>query len=225
MNIEAHEDEDGTFYTADGKAAEKWQENLLQTALDAGIITARQDISGGFLKLLWNHNDPATRQEVFAIMATLLTLKNTSAQTLYLNFSGEGLSQPTKTHIISTDSTMIANLENKNFSAVIDALSPRPTHYRTEGSTLFVMQNSPDLWGHITYSSITTRYGRVFQQYSPYNPYDKAITAMLRRFNLASEVDFYAMPYGDLWEKTRDYIEQYYIDEFMNAPLVMPSSI
>lgn len=86
------------------------------------------------------------------------------------------------------------------------------------------MQSSPDLWGHVTYSSITTLFGKVFQQYSPYNPYEKAMTAMLKRFNLASEVEFYALPYGDLWERTRDYIEQYYIDEFMNAPIIMPSS-
>lgn len=223
MDIEVHDDEDGTFYDASGKAAEKWQENLLQTALEAGVITATQDASGGFVKLLWNHNSPATRKEVFAIIATLQTLKNASSQTLYLNFSGEVQYKPTKTQIISSDSAMIVNLETKNFSAVVDALSPKPTQYRTEGNTLFIMQNSPDLWGHVTYSSITTLFGKVFQQYSPYNPYDKAIAAMLRRFNLASEVDFYALPYGDLWERTRDYIEQYYIDEFMNAPVVMPS--
>ncbi|MCB9807273.1 hypothetical protein H6768_05345 [Candidatus Peribacteria bacterium] len=35
MDIENHEDEDGTFYDANGKIAEKWQENLLQTALGA----------------------------------------------------------------------------------------------------------------------------------------------------------------------------------------------
>ena len=77
----------------------------------------------------------------------------------------------------------------------------------------------------MTYSSISTLFGKVFQQYSPYNPYEKAVSAMLKRFQIASERDFYALPYGELWENTRDYIEQYFIDEFMNAPLVMPSSI
>jgi hypothetical protein len=87
MNIDIHEDEDGTFYDSKNTAAEKWQENLLQTALEAGVITATQDASGGFLKLLWNHNSPATRKEVFAIMATLQTLRSVNSQTLYLNFS------------------------------------------------------------------------------------------------------------------------------------------
>lgn len=132
MDIEVHDDEDGTFYDSSGKPAEKWQENLLQTALEAGVITATRDASGGFVKLLWNHNNAATRKEVFAIMATLQTLKNASSQTLYLNFSGEVQYKPNKTQIISSDSTMINNLETKNFSAVIDALSPKPTQYRTE---------------------------------------------------------------------------------------------
>lgn len=224
MDIETHENESGAFYDGNGKIAEKWQENLLQTALSAWVITVNRDASSGFLKLLWNHNSPATRKEVFAIMATLQTLKNAGSQTLYLNFSGEVQYKPTNIQVLNTDSTMIANLESKNFNAVINALSPIPTQYRTEGNTLFVMQSSPELWGHVTYSSITTLFGKVFQQYSPYNPYDKAIAAMLRRFNLASEVDFYALPYGDLWERTRDYIEQYYADEFMNAPVVMPAS-
>ncbi len=224
MDIEVHEDEDGTFYDASGKTAEKWQENLLQTALEAGVITATRDASGGFVKLLWNHNSPATRKEVFAIIATLQVLKNVGNQTLYLNFSGEVQYKPNKTQVLSSDSTMVANLESKNFWAVVAALSPVPAQYRTEWNTLFVMQTSPDLWGHVTYSSISTLFGKVFQQYSSYNPYDKAIAAMLRRFNLASEVDFYALPYGDLWERTRDYIEQYYADEFMNAPIAYPAT-
>lgn len=224
MTIESHDDEDGTFYDANGKMAEKWQENLLQTAFTAGVITVDQDTSSGFIKLLWKHNSPATRKEVFAIMATLQTLKNVSAQTLYLNFSGEVQYIPAKTQVLSTDAAMVDNLQKRNFDAVLNLLSPTPTQYRTEGNTLFVMQSSPDLWGHVTYSSISALFGKVFQQYSPYNPYEKAMAAMLKRFNLASEVDFYALPYGDLWEKTRDYIEQYYSDEFMNAPIVFPSA-
>lgn len=85
------------------------------------------------------------------------------------------------------------------------------------------MQSSPDYWGQVTYSSITTHIGKIFQQFSSYNPYEKAMLAMLKRYNIASEKDFYELPYGELWEKTRDFIEQYFIDEFMNAPLVMPS--
>lgn len=224
MSIDNHEDEDGTFYDSSDKPSEKWQENLLQTAFEAGVITPTQDASSGILKLRWKHNDAATRKEVFAIFATLLTIKKASEQTLYLNFSGEVQYKPTKTQILSTDKTMIDNLQTKNFTDVVAALSPAVAQYRTEGNTLFVMQSSPDLWGHVTYSSITTLFGKVFQQYSPYNPYDKAIAAMLKRFNLASEVDFYALPYGELWEKTRDYIEQYYADEFMNAPIVYPST-
>ncbi len=224
MSIDTHEDEDGTFYDSSDKPSEAWQENLLQTAFEAGVITPTRDTSSGILKLRWKHNDAATRKEVFAIFATLLTIKKASDQTLYLNFSGEVQYKPTKTQILSTDRTMIDNLETKNFTDVVAALSPAVVQYRTEGNTLFVMQNSPDLWGHVTYSSITALFGKVFQQYSPYNPYDKAIAAMLKRFNLASEVDFYALPYGELWEKTRDYIEQYYADEFMNAPIVYPST-
>lgn len=224
MSIDTHEDEDGTFYDSSDKPSEAWQENLLQTAFEAGVITPTRDTSSGILKLRWKHNDAAKRKEVFAIFATLLTIKKASDQTLYLNFSGEVQYKPTKTQILSTDRTMIDNLETKNFTDVVAALSPAVVQYRTEGNTLFVMQNSPDLWGHVTYSSITALFGKVFQQYSPYNPYDKAIAAMLKRFNLASEVDFYALPYGELWEKTRDYIEQYYADEFMNAPIVYPST-
>jgi hypothetical protein len=223
MSIESHDDEDGTFYDSSDKPAEKWQENLLQTALESGVITVEQDASTGILKLLWKHNDVATRKQVFAIIATLQTIKKASEQTMYLNFSGEVQYKPTKTQVISSDATLIKNIQEKDFSAVVAALTPAPTQYRTEGNTLFVMQSSPDLWGHVTYSSVTTLFGKVFQQYSPYNPYEKAMAAMLKRFNLASEVDFYALPYGDLWEKTRDYIEQYYIDEFMNAPIVYPS--
>ena len=223
LSIENHDDEDGTFYDSSDKPAEKWQENLLQTALEAGVITIDQDASSGVLKLLWKHNDAATRKQVFAIIATLQTIKKASEQTMYLNFSGEVQYKPTKTQVISSDAELIKNIQEKNFSAVITALSPAPTQYRTEGNTLFVMQSSPDLWGHVTYSSVTTLFGKVFQQYSPYNPYEKAMAAMLKRFNLASEVDFYALPYGDLWERTRDYIEQYYADEFMNAPIVYPS--
>jgi hypothetical protein len=224
MDIKVYEYKDEKFYDASGKFAEKWQENLLQTALEAGVITATRDASGGFVKLLWNHNSPATRKEVFAIIATLQVLKNVGNQTPYLNFSGEVQYKPNKTQVLSSDATIVANLENKNFWAVVATLSPVPAQYRTEWNTLFVMQSSPDLWGHVTYSSISTLFGKVFQQYSPYNPYEKAIAAMLRRFNLASEVEFYALPYGDLWEKTRDYIEQYYADEFMNVPITMPSN-
>ena len=115
MDIAEHADEDGTFYDASNKIAEKWQENLLQTALEAGVITATRDASGGFVKLLWNHNSPATRKEVFAIIATLQVLKNAGNQTLYLNFSGEVQYKPTKTQVLSTDAAMIANLESKNF--------------------------------------------------------------------------------------------------------------
>jgi len=146
MKIENHEDEDGTFYDSKGKIAEKWQENLLQTALNAGVITVDQDSSGGFIKLLWKHNSPATRKEVFAIIATLQSLKNVSAQTLYLNFSGEVQYVPKKTQVLSTDPAMVKNLQEKNFTAVLSMLSPAPSQYRTEGSTLFVMQSSPDLW-------------------------------------------------------------------------------
>lgn len=224
MSIDEHPASEGSFFGSDGKPAEKWQENLLQTALASGVITPSRDTSSGVLKLLWKHNDPATRKEVFAIMETLQTIKKASEQTLYLNFSGEVQYKPTRMQIIESDEEMIQNLQSKNFPAVVAALSPTPVQYRTEGNTLFVMQNSPDLWGHVTYSSITTLFGKVFQQYSPYNPYEKAMAAMLQRFRLASEVDFYALPYGDLWEKTRDYIEQYYADEFMNAPIVYPSS-
>lgn len=132
MDIEVHENKAGTFYGSNGKVAEVWQENLLQTALAAGVITASQDSSSGFLKLLWNHNSSATRKEVFAIMATLQTLKNVGSQTLYLNFSGEVQYKPTKTQVLSTDATLVTQLENKNFGAVVAALSPTPSQYRTE---------------------------------------------------------------------------------------------
>lgn len=115
MDIEAHEDEDGTFYTADGKAAEKWQENLLQTALEAGVITATRNTSGGFVKLLWDHNNPAKRKEVFALISTLQTLKNVGNQTLYLNFSGEVSYRPKKTRILSADTELVEQLKQKNF--------------------------------------------------------------------------------------------------------------
>lgn len=47
---------------------------------------------------------------------------------------------------------------------------------------------------------------------------------MLKEFNLASEKEFYALPYGEKWEKTRDFIENFYIQELQKTPLVLPSS-
>jgi hypothetical protein len=64
--------------------------------------------------------------------------------------------------------------------------------------------------------------GKVIQQYSSYNPYDSAIKAMLKRFNLASEADFYNLPYGLLWEQTHNFVESYFIDEFTNGRIVYP---
>lgn len=46
---------------------------------------------------------------------------------------------------------------------------------------------------------------------------------MLQRFNLKSESDFYALPYGALWEQTRDFVERYFMDEFANARIVYPA--
>lgn len=132
MSIENHDDEDGTFYDSNDKPAEKWQENLLQTALESGVISVEQDASTGVLKLLWKHNDVATRKQVFAIIATLQTIKKASEQTMYLNFSGEVQYKPNKTQIISSDAELVKNIQEKNFSAVVSALSPAPTQYRTE---------------------------------------------------------------------------------------------
>lgn len=46
---------------------------------------------------------------------------------------------------------------------------------------------------------------------------------MLKRFNLKSETDFYALPYGVIWEQTRDFVERYFMEEFSNARIVYPA--
>lgn len=63
---------------------------------------------------------------------------------------------------------------------------------------------------------------KIIQQYSSYNPYDEAIKAMLKRFNLSSEAEFYALPYGLLWEQTRDFVETYFIDLLSRAKIIYP---
>ena len=73
-------------------------------------------------------------------------MKKVGEQTLFLNFSGEVQYKPNKTQILTNDPTLIKNLLEKNFSAVVEKLNPAPVEYRTEGNTLFVMQYSPDLW-------------------------------------------------------------------------------
>ena len=74
----------------------------------------------------------------------------------------------------------------------------------------------------MTYSSVSTFLGKVIQKYSSYNPYNNAMQAMLKQFNIASEKDFYALPYGPLWEQTRDVIEAYFVDEFNEARIMYP---
>ncbi len=87
---------------------------------------------------------------------------------------------------------------------------------------MYVLEKSPDRWGSVKYSSITAIMGKVVQQYSTYNPYDRAVRAMLKQYNLASESDFYNLPYGLLWEQTRNFIETYFVDEFNNARIIYP---
>lgn len=85
------------------------------------------------------------------------------------------------------------------------------------------MQKSGEAWGAVKYSSISTVLGKVIQKYSAYNPYENAIRAMLKKFNLKSETDFYALPYGVMWEQTRDFVERYFMEEFSNARIVYPA--
>lgn len=214
---------DVTFFDAAGQPAAEWQENLLHSALDAGVITVAQSGTSAAPQLLWKHNNLASRKEVFAIISTLLSLKNAGDQVPYLTFSGEAQYTPGVTKIISTDLSMIKNLQDKNFDQAVMALNPTPIDYRSEGNTLFVMQKSPEKWGAVKYSSISTVLGKVIQKYSSYNPYENAIRAMLQRFNLKSEADFYALPYGVIWEQTRDFVERYFMEEFSNARIVYPA--
>lgn len=130
------------FYDAAGNPAAEWQENLLQSALNAGIITVTQGGTSTDAQLLWKHNDLARRKEVFAVIDTLLSLKNAGDQIPYLTFSGEVQYTPGVTKIISTDATLIKNLQDKNFDQAVLSLSPAPIDYRSEGNTLFVMQKS-----------------------------------------------------------------------------------
>lgn len=221
LDISTSTGDDGTFFDANGTAAVDWQENLLQSARAAGIITPT--VSGD--KLLWKHNTPATRKEVFAIISTLLTLKNAGKQIPYLSFaSGEVQYTPGKTKILTSSSVVIKDMQEKNFDSVISLLGPNTLQTRIEGSVVYVLEKSPDRWGNVMYSSVATLSGKVIQQYSLYNPYDNAIRAMLKKFNLKSEADFYALPYGLLWEQTHDFVESYFIDTFMNAQVVYPEN-
>lgn len=120
------------FYDAAGELAAQWQENLLQSAMSAGIITAAQGGTSTSPQLLWKHNDLARRKEVFAIIGTLLSLRNAGEQIPYLTFSGEVTYTPGVTKIISTDSALIKNLQDKNFDQAILALNPAPIDYRSE---------------------------------------------------------------------------------------------
>ncbi len=137
---------DATFYDTNGQPAADWQENLLHSALDAGVITVTQSGTSSAPQLLWKHNNLATRKEVFAIISTLLSLKNAGDQVPYLTFSGEVQYTPGATKIISTDLSLIKNLQDKNFDQVAASLNPAPIDYRSEGNTLFVMQKSGEVW-------------------------------------------------------------------------------
>lgn len=220
MDISVSDETDGTFYDANGTQAVEWQENLLQSARKMGIISPTQ--SGD--KWLWKHNTPATRKEVFAIIATFQTLKNAGKQIPYLTFSGEVQYTPGKTKLISSNPEIIKEIEARNFDTVIGLLKPAPLQTRVEGSVLYVLEKSPDRWGLVSFSSVTTLAGKVIQQYSAYNPYNEAIKAMLKKYNLASESDFYAIPYGLLWEDTRNYVESYFIDLLSNGRIVYPEN-
>lgn len=221
-SIDTNHQENTLFYDTKGKSAEKWQENLLQSARKSGIILTNEKAVSD--KYLWKHNDSITRKEVFALLETLRTMDTAIKQTLYLNFSGEAQFVPKKIHIISDDPKKISDIKAKKYDEVIQALSPVPHDFRTEWETIFVIQHAPDFWWQVYYSSITTLFGKVYQIFSSYNPYEKAMSAMLKEFNLASEKEFYALPYGEKWEKTRDFIENFYIQELQKTPLVLPSS-
>ena len=138
--------DEGTFYDTAGNPANTWQENLLQSARIAGIISPTETGTGATKKLLWCHNDSATRKEVFAMISVLQTLKQANDQMPYLVFSGEVQYKPGTTHIMSTDPTLITNLQNKDFDKAVAAMTPVPVEYRTEGNTLFIMQKYPDKW-------------------------------------------------------------------------------
>lgn len=47
---------------------------------------------------------------------------------------------------------------------------------------------------------------------------------MLKKYNLASEADFYNLSYGLLWEQTHDYVESYFIDLLSNGKIVYPEN-
>lgn len=218
MDIDTSDDADGTFYDANGTIAVDWQENLLQSARKMGVISPTKNDD----KWLWKHNTPATRKEVFAIIATFQALKDAGKKIPYLTFSGEVQYTPAKTKVITADPTLVGEAQDRNFDNIIPLLSPEPLQTRIDGSVIYVLEKSPDRWGSVSYSSVTALMGKVIQQYSSYNPYDAAIRAMLKKFNLKSEADFYALPYGLLWEQTHDFVESYFIDEFTNAQIVYP---
>jgi len=221
MDTDISDSSDGTFYDANGTAAVDWQENLLQSARKAGIISPTPGTDG---KLLWKHNTPATRKEVFAVISSLLTLKNAGKQIPYLTFSGEVQYIPGKTKILSSDSAIVKDIQNRNFDSATALLGPQTLQTRIDGSVLYVLEKSPDRWGYVTFSSVTALMGKVIQQYSSYNPYDDAIRTMLQRFNLKSEADFYNLPYGLLWEQTHDFVESFFIDQFTNGRVVYPEN-
>ena len=39
----------------------------------------------------------------------------------------------------------------------------------------------------------------------------------------SQEANFYALPYGTLWEQTHDFVERYFMDEFSSARIVYPA--
>jgi hypothetical protein len=218
MDISPSEEGDGTFYDANNKVAVEWQENLLQTARKMGIISPAKDGD----KWLWKHNTPATRKEVFAIIATFQTLKNAGKQIPYLTFSGEVQYNPGKTKLISTDPILVQKMKEKDFDSVRELLSPATIQTRGEWSVLYTLEKVPERWGYVQFSSVALLGDKIIQQYSTYNPYSEAIKSMLKRFNLSSEAEFYALPYGLLWEQTRDYVEKYFIDLLFRAKIIYP---
>ncbi len=131
LRIETDTDS-GFFVDAKNVPALPWQENLLQTALQSGVINAESVMKSDIVNYLWRHNDRGSRKEVFKLFATLLMVKQMRDQTMYLNFSGEAQYRPDKIRIISEDPALVDQVQKKDFSTILAAISPAPVQYRTE---------------------------------------------------------------------------------------------
>lgn len=117
------------FYDANNVVAVQWQEDLLQSARIANIISPTR--TGD--KWFWKHNTPATRKEIFAIISKFQALKDIGKKIPHLSFmSGEAEYVPGNTKILSSDATLVKDIQDKNFDSLINFLGSQASYVRID---------------------------------------------------------------------------------------------